>query len=108
MTNKILTFAPPAVLLVGVLLVSGIREQYVVESRAPMSAVQAEFVGYQGKDVVIDTAEQRIAGMSDYSYRNFGPDSALAFSTYVGYYDRAPRMHVRSRAHDEPKVPFYE
>ena len=38
MTNKILTFAPPAVLLVGVLLVSGIREQYVVESRAPMSA----------------------------------------------------------------------
>ena len=88
MTNKILTFAPPAVLLVGVLLVSGIREQYVVESRAPMSAVQSEFVGYKGKDVVIDTLEQRIAGMSDYSYRNFGPDSALVFSTYVGYYDR--------------------
>jgi EpsI family protein len=88
MTNKFLTFAPPTVLLAGVLLVSGIREQYVVESRSPMSAVQSEFVGFKGRDIVIDTAEQRIAGMSDYSYREFGPDSAWLFSAYVGYYDR--------------------
>lgn len=27
---------------------------------------------------------------------------------YVGYYDRGPRMHARPRAHDEPKIPFYE
>jgi EpsI family protein len=88
MTNKILTFAPPAVLLAGVLLISGIREQYQMESRAPMSAVQAEFAGYKGRDIVIDTAEQRVAGMSDYAMRQFGPDSAWLFSTYVGYYDR--------------------
>jgi EpsI family protein len=99
MTNKILTFAPPAVLLAGVLLVSGIREQYQVESRAPMSAVQAEFSGYRGKDIVIDTAEQRIAGMSDYAMRAFGPDSAYLFSTYVGYYDR----QVQGKSIHSPK-----
>jgi EpsI family protein len=88
MTSKILTFTPPAILLAGVVLISGIREQYQMESRAPMSAVQSEFLGYKGTDVVIDTVEQRIAGMSDYAYRTFGPDSAYLFSTYVGYYDR--------------------
>lgn len=89
MTNKVMTFMPPAILLGGVLLVSGIREQYTMESRAPMSAVVNELEGYAARDIVIDTLEARIAGMSDYQMRHYGPDSVnTAFTTYVGYYDR--------------------
>ena len=91
MTGKIMTFAPAAVLVAGVLLVSGIREQHTMESRAPMSAVVNEFDGIVGRDIVIDTLEQRIAGMSDYQMREFrasGDSSDLLFTTYVGYYDR--------------------
>jgi EpsI family protein len=32
-------------------------------------------------------AEQRVAGVSDYVFRVFGPDSTPAFSVYVGYYE---------------------
>jgi EpsI family protein len=81
-------FAPVAILGAGVLLVSGMREQYVMPPVQPMNAITATIIGFEGKDIVIDTAEQRVAGMSDYMQRNFGPDSAPLFSVYVGYYDR--------------------
>lgn len=86
--NRAMIYMPAALLLVGVALISGIREQHVMQPRAPMSAVQNEFDGWVGKDIVIDSAEAAVAGMSDYQMREFGPDSAVLFTTYVGYYDR--------------------
>lgn len=89
MNSKILNYLPAVLLFGGVLLISGIREQHVMNSRAPMSAVVNELGGYDGRDIAIDTAEQRVAGMSDYQMRAFGPDSAdTRFTTYVGYYER--------------------
>ncbi len=88
MTNKAQLFVPSGVLLAGLLLISGIREQYTVKSPQPMNAIPSTFVNVTGKDIVIDTLEQRIAGMSDYAMRTFGPDSNPNFSVYVGYYDR--------------------
>ncbi len=88
MSSKVMTFMPPAILFGGVLLISGIREQHVVESRAPMVEVVNSFEGYAGRDMVIDSLEQAVAGMSDYQMRAFGPDSTdIKFTTYVGYYD---------------------
>jgi EpsI family protein len=88
MNERVKTFLPPAVLLAGVLLVSGIREQYQMASRAPMSEVEATFAGYSGRDIVIEEEERKVAGMSDYAMRSFGPDSSVLFTVYVGYYDQ--------------------
>ena len=81
-------FFPSIALGAGCLLVSGIREQHTVKSPKPMSAVAARFEGFDGKSLVIDSAEQRVAGMSDYALRTFGPDSNPLFTVYVGYYER--------------------
>ena len=88
MNQNTVAFLPAGVLLVGVMFISGIREQHVMKPAQPLSAVTSTFEGLQGKDFVIDSAEQRVAGMSDYSYRDYAADSVHNFSVYVGYYDR--------------------
>ncbi|MEP6763187.1 MAG: exosortase C-terminal domain/associated protein EpsI [Gemmatimonadaceae bacterium] len=88
MNQNAAAFLPAGVLLVGVMFISGIREQYVMKSTQPMSAIPTTFDGQKGRDIAIDTAEQRVAGMSDFSLRQFNPDTAHSFSIYVGYYDR--------------------
>jgi EpsI family protein len=81
-------FLPAAVLGVGCVLLFGIREQEKVPPRAPMATIQLAAPGYRTRDVVIDSAEQKIAGMSDYVMRAFQRDSTdPGFSVYVGYYD---------------------
>lgn len=92
-------FLPVAVLGLGVLLISGIREQYAVLPAQPMATLPAAINGIVGKSMVIDSAERRVAGMTDYSLRTYGPDSAYLFSTYVGYYDR----QVQGKAIHSPK-----
>ena len=88
MNQNAAAFLPAGVLLVGVMFISGIREQYVMKSVQPMSAIPTTFDGKVGRDIAIDTAEQRVAGMSDFSLRQFGDDSVNTFSIYVGYYNR--------------------
>ena len=88
MTPKLTLFVPVALLFGGVLLISGIREQYVVQPVKPMKAIPALFLGESSTDVVVGEEERRVAGMSDYVMRVFGPDSAPDFTVYVGYYDR--------------------
>lgn len=80
--------APIAILGAGVLLVSGVREQYIVPSAAPMAAISSTISGQAGRDMVVPEDERRIAGMTDYMLRSFGPDTAPTFTVYVGYYDR--------------------
>jgi EpsI family protein len=88
MSNRLQTIGPATVLLAGVALISGIRAQHTMKSAKPMAAVSAHFAGLDGRDQVISQEEQKVAGMSDYSFRQFGPDSNPLFSVYVGYYDR--------------------
>ncbi len=98
--NIVMTkFLPVAVLGLGVLLISGMREQYVMPSVQPMASLPAVAMGLKGRDIVIDSAERRVAGMTDYALREYGSDSAYSFSTYVGYYDR----QVQGQAIHSPK-----
>jgi EpsI family protein len=81
-------FVPAAVLGVGCLLLSGVREQKKVPPVTPMRAVSVAVPGYAARDTTINAEEQKIAGMSDYVLRLFQRDSTdPGFSIYVGYYD---------------------
>jgi EpsI family protein len=92
-------FIPALLLGLGVLGISGIRQQAEMPPTRPMTSLPLVMDGLAGRDVVIDSAERRIAGMSDYVLREFRRDSALAFSVYVGYYDR----QVQGKAIHSPR-----
>jgi EpsI family protein len=93
------TMVPAALLGLGVLLVSGVRPQHATPPRAPMASLDRAILGHPSRDVVVSAEEQRVAGMSDYVLRNFGPDSLPLFTVYVGYYDR----QVQGRTIHSPK-----
>ena len=88
MNTTLTRFMPFAVLGFGVLLISGMREQYVVPPTQPMASIPAAMQGLTGRDIVIADEERRVAGMSDYMLREYSRDSVPLFSVYVGYYDR--------------------
>lgn len=92
-------FAPMAVLGLGVLLISGMREQYAVEPRAPMNSITKTIAGYEGRDMIVPEEERKVAGMTDYMMRVYGPDSMPVFTTYVGYYDK----QVQGKSIHSPK-----
>jgi hypothetical protein len=85
---KMMLFIPTLLLGAGVLGVSGIRPQHVVPPVRPMASIPDTMQGLPGRDVVIDSVERRVAGMSDYVLREFVADSTVVFSVYLGYYDR--------------------
>lgn len=85
---KLLNFLPAMLLGAGVLGVSGIRPQHVMPPVRPMASIPDTMQGLRGRDIVIDSAERQVAGMSDYVLREFAIDSTVAFSVYLGYYDR--------------------
>lgn len=88
MKSMVAQFAPMAILGAGVLLVSGMREQFVMPPLQPMASITRAMIGQEGKDRVVSEEERRVAGMSDYVLREYGADSAPDFSVYVGYYER--------------------
>ena len=87
--HSVTRYTPAALLGVGCLLTSGMREQEKVPSRQPMSALSVSvpdrpLVG----DIVVAEAERKVAGMTDYVFKTFQRDSTdLGLSVYVGYYD---------------------
>lgn len=85
---RFLCFVPVAVLGAGVLLISGMREQHAVAPRTTMTAIARSYLNLSSTDIVVPEEERKVAGMTDYVMREFGPTSAAAFSVYVGYYDR--------------------
>lgn len=85
---KATMFVPSVLLGVGVLGVSGIRPQHVVPPVRPMASLADSIQGLRGRDIVIDSVERQVAGMSDYVLREYSADSTVAFSVYLGYYDR--------------------
>ena len=82
-------YMPAAILGVGCLLLgAGNTQQLSMPLAAPLTTLPAEIAGYASIDREISDAERRVAGMSSYLFRVFSRDSLLAFSVYVGYYDR--------------------
>lgn len=86
--NQAFKFVPAATLALGVLLVAGVRAQYTMPPVEPLSTLPTTYVGYSSRPVVVAEEEQKVAGMSDYSLREFMRDSNVVFSVYVGYYDK--------------------
>lgn len=99
MNTTILRFVPVALLGLGVLLISGIREQYALAPSQPVSSIPATLNGLSSRNIVIAEEERRVAGMTDYVLREHFRDSAMLFSVYVGYYDR----QVQGKAIHSPK-----
>jgi len=64
------------------------RTQAAAPLTGPIAGVLPTIEGYTVSNQRLDTAEQRIAGMSNYVARAFVRDSAVAFTTLVSYYDR--------------------
>lgn len=91
MSATILRWAPVAVLAVGLLLTGSSSTARAIPLRAPLASSLPSAIGeFQGSDLTISAAEQRVAGMSDYlmrSYERPGSNGAGAFSLYVGYYE---------------------
>ena len=82
-------YAPGVVLLMGcVLLFQGTREQASVPLAGPLNRILANVDGYRIEEQRVSDEERKVAGMSDYVARIYWRDTTVAFTTYVGYYDR--------------------
>ena len=99
MNNRVWQFTPALLLALGVLVVSGMREQYAMELREPIATIPSEFAQTIGQDLVVPEDERKIAGMSEYVMRDFRRDTKTLFTVYVGYYDR----QVQGKAIHSPK-----
>jgi EpsI family protein len=97
--SRFASFVPSGVIAVGVLLIAGIREQYALPPRAALRSVNLSVAGEHVSDISVPADEQRVAGMTDYIMRAFGPDSSPVVTVYVGYYDR----QVQGKAIHSPK-----
>jgi EpsI family protein len=87
--GRLKAYLPAIVLLVGCgLLVQGSRSQAAVPLAGPLDQVLVHVDGYQIQDQKVSDEERKVAGMSDYVARVYRRDSTVAFTTYVGYYDR--------------------
>ena len=87
--HSVTRYTPAALLGVGCLLTSGVREQEKVPSRQPMSALSVSVPGRPlVGDIVVAEDERKVAGMTDYVFKTFQRDSTdPGVSVYVGYYD---------------------
>jgi EpsI family protein len=87
--GRLRAFAPAIVLLVGcALLFQGSRAQESVPLAGPLDQILAHVDGYRIEDQRVSDEERKVAGMSDYVARIYYRDTTIAFTTYVGYYDR--------------------
>ena len=81
-------FAPAAILLAGCLLLLGVRRQHTAPLAGPLRAMPVALASTDGRDRDMSPVERRATAVTDYVFRTYGPDSATAFSLYVGYYQR--------------------
>jgi EpsI family protein len=84
-----LRWLPAGVLGCGCVMLLGVQRQQAVPLRASLETLPQRIGAYAGADQVIPQDEQSVAGMSNYLLRIFTtPDTASAFSIYVGYYEQ--------------------
>lgn len=91
--RELRAYTPAIVMLIGcVLVLHGTRTQVTTPLAGPLSSILAHVDGYNIIEQHVGAEERQVAGMSDYVARAYlRPDSTLAFTTYVGYYDRQTR-----------------
>ena len=89
---KWVVWAPAALLGAGALFTVGVDTQRSMPLRAPLeSSVPLQLDGYAGATLELTDDQRRVAGVTNYLMRSYAPASnpaAMAFSLYVGYYDR--------------------
>jgi EpsI family protein len=78
---------PGGLLSIGCVFTLFINRQQDMPLAAPLATLPGEVAGYPGTERPISEEEQRVAGMTNYSFRTFARDSTIAFTIYVGYYD---------------------
>ena len=94
-TTSLLRYLPGALLSVGFLLVYSTRSQTAVPLAGALTTVLPAWEGLRITDQTVSDEERRIAGMTDYVARMYWRDStSVAFTTYVGYYDRQMQGHT--------------
>jgi len=81
-------YLPSVLLFVGFAMIFSTRSQSAVPLAGSLATVLPTMDGFTVKDMTISDEERKIAGMSDYVARSYWKDSTVAFTTYVGYYDR--------------------
>jgi EpsI family protein len=87
--RPIRAYLPAIILGIGCLLLfQGTRAQEAVPLAAPLTGVLAHMDGYRIEEQHVSDEERKVAGMSDYVARIYWRDTTIAFTTYVGYYDR--------------------
>jgi EpsI family protein len=88
---------PALLLAAGTVASTGAGVQRSIPLRSPLPAVvPVEFMQMRGTDQTVSEQEQRVAGMDSYLLRNYAPaaTAAMAFSIYVGYYQKQSRGHT--------------
>ncbi|MEO7458362.1 MAG: exosortase C-terminal domain/associated protein EpsI [Gemmatimonadaceae bacterium] len=86
--GMLVRYLPAALLIAGFVLVYSTRSQVAVPLTGSLESVLPAWSGMTVKAQTISDEERRIAGMSDYVARSYWQDSTVAFTAYVGYYDR--------------------
>ena len=94
-TTSLRRFVPGALLAAGFLLVFSTRSQMAVPLAGSLTTVLPAWEGLRITEQKVSDEEKRIAGMTDYIARMYWRDStSVAFTTYVGYYDRQMQGHT--------------
>jgi EpsI family protein len=81
-------YLPPAVLIMGCLLLWRAHSPTTMPPAAPLNSVMPEVSGLTTVQQVIGEQERRIAGMTDYVARVYRRDTAVVFTTLVSYYEK--------------------
>ena len=87
-SNSVQKYLPSALLFAGFLMIFSTRSQNAVPLAGSLTTVLPEMPGFTVKEQTISDEERKVAGMSNYVARTYWRDTTLAFTTYVGYYDR--------------------
>ena len=81
-------FAPVVILGLGCALLWNAHNQAAMPIAGSLHSVLATVPGLNRVDQTISDQERRVAGMTDYVARVYRRDNAVAFTTFVSYYDR--------------------
>ncbi len=81
-------YFPALVLVVGCLLTWKARHQAAIPLDQPLHSVLPSLEGYDVRNQILSETEQRVAGMTNYVARVYMRDTAVAFSTFISYYER--------------------
>lgn len=87
-SRGVTAYMPALILFVGFLFVLNVQDQRAVPLAGPLDTVLSSVDGMRVQNQVVSDEERRVAGMSDYVARLYWRDTTVAFTTYVGYYDR--------------------